>query len=95
MAEAVFTHTITSQSLHSSFKKIDSAGTSGYHIGDSPDPRTIDVCRRHGVNVVHQGQQLQPRHFLEFDWILCMDEDNLKNVSRMKPKHAKTKGIFL
>ena len=60
-------------SLESKFGKIDSAGTACYHVGDSPDPRTIDVCNAHGVPIDHVGRQLSKHDFEEYDWILVMD----------------------
>lgn len=72
MAEAVFTDTVRRRGLADSFE-IDSAGTAGYHIGDSPDPRTIDICRENGVQINHAGRQVNIQDFKKFDYLLCMD----------------------
>lgn len=74
MAEAVFADTVRKNGLDSKIKKIDSAGTAGYHIGDFPDTRTIDVCKANGVAINHIGRQICNRDFDEFDWILVMDQ---------------------
>ncbi|KAJ2260677.1 Low molecular weight phosphotyrosine protein phosphatase [Coemansia sp. RSA 376] len=85
MAEAVFSHIVAARGLASKFH-IDSAGTARYHVGERPDGRTIDTCNKHGVAVDHFGQLLVSRHFAEFDYILCMDEDNLRDCKHVKPK---------
>jgi len=33
--------------------QVDSAGTAGYHIGNPPDPRSIAVARKNGLNIRH------------------------------------------
>jgi low molecular weight phosphotyrosine protein phosphatase len=72
-AEAVFKDVVQKKGFYAHFGKIDSAGTAGYHVGDFPDPRTIDICKKHNVPIDHVGQQLKAPHFDEFDWILVMD----------------------
>ncbi|KAJ2747494.1 Low molecular weight phosphotyrosine protein phosphatase [Coemansia sp. BCRC 34301] len=85
MAEAVFADIVAKRGLSARFY-IDSAGTAKYHVGEFPDGRTIETCGRHGVAIEHLGQQLVPRHFSEFDYILCMDRDNLRDCKHVKPK---------
>jgi low molecular weight phosphotyrosine protein phosphatase len=89
MAEAVFADLVKKNHLLEKIEKIDSAGTSGYHIGDYPDPRTIHVCKVHNVPIDHVGRQVCPKDFEEFDWILVMDQENLQNVLRVKPSNVK------
>jgi low molecular weight phosphotyrosine protein phosphatase len=89
MAEAIFTEIVKKQGLDSKINKIDSAGTAGYHIGDVPDSRTIDVCKAHNVPIDHIGRQICIKDFEDFDWILVMDRENLTNVERIKPSKSK------
>lgn len=91
MAEAVFSDIVNKANLQSKFKKIDSFGTANYHVGDKPDSRTIQTCINHNVPINHRGQQIKPQHFKEFDYILCMDESNLYNLLKIKPKDSKAK----
>jgi low molecular weight phosphotyrosine protein phosphatase len=69
---------------------IDSAGTSNYHIGEGPDERTIDVCRRRlGKEcppITHKARQLTSSDFNRFDYILYMDTSNGHNLRYMEPK---------
>lgn len=65
---------------------IDSAGTGGWHAGEPPDPRSIQVARRHGVDISRQrARQLTDRDFATFDWIVAMDEENLATAARRRP----------
>jgi protein-tyrosine phosphatase len=60
---------------------IDSAGTSGFHVGEPPDPRTIQNGRSHGLDLTTlRGRQFQVSDFDDFDHIFVMDHSNLKDV---------------
>ncbi|KAI8058627.1 phosphotyrosine protein phosphatase I superfamily [Syncephalis plumigaleata] len=87
MAEAVLAHTVKSRGLADQFT-IDSAGTSGWHIGESPDSRSTACCHRHDVPVKHAARQVTADDFRQFDYIFCMDESNLHNLMRIKPKDS-------
>ncbi|MBD9467433.1 low molecular weight protein-tyrosine-phosphatase [Pseudoxanthomonas sp. PXM01] len=66
--------------------RIDSAGTGGWHAGEPPDPRAIACARRHGVDISGQrARQLSVRDFETFDWILCADHANVRDVLRVAP----------
>lgn len=62
---------------------IDSAGTSGYHVGDAPDPRTCAVAAGRGIVLDHAARRLQPRDLARFDYVLAMDGDNLERVREL------------
>jgi protein-tyrosine phosphatase len=60
---------------------VDSAGTSGWHAGEPPDERAIDICRKYGVEI--SGQRSRPFEyddFDRFDLIFAMDSENYRNV---------------
>lgn len=60
---------------------VDSAGTGAYHIGDPPDPRSIAVASKYGLDISEQrARQFRAKDFDEFDLILVMDESNYRNV---------------
>ncbi len=60
---------------------VDSAGTGHWHVGDQPDPRSISVAKKHGINIISQrGRQFHQRDFEEFDKIYVMDNSNKENV---------------
>jgi protein-tyrosine phosphatase len=61
--------------------QIDSAGTGNWHIGQAPDPRSIAVAQKMGVDISGQrARQFEQADFNRFDYILVMDDQNLKNV---------------
>lgn len=43
LAEAVFQHLVNQRELGDLITKVDSAGTAGYHVGELPDERCVDV----------------------------------------------------
>lgn len=60
--------------------KCDSAGTSGYHIGDSPDSRTVANALENGITLHHASRRIELNDFEVFDYIITMDERNLIDV---------------
>ena len=87
MAEAVFKDYVKK---FNHFGTIESSGTAGYHVGETPDSRSVKTCKKHGVPVDHRAQQFKREQLDQFDWVLVMDESNLENVKRlMTGKHHK------
>ena len=75
---------------------VDSAGTGGWHVGHPPDLRAIDCARRHGVDIgMLRGRQLELGDFEHFDWVLCADAQNLRDVLQLAPLHARHKVALL
>lgn len=61
--------------------EIDSAGTAGYHVGQSPDLRSIEVARLYSIDIGDQkARLLQVQDLDYFDLILCMDRSNMADV---------------
>jgi protein-tyrosine phosphatase len=66
---------------------LDSCGTSSYHIGEPPDPRSIDNARRNGVDISDlRARQFSVEDFKRFDRIYVMDESNYDDVMRHAAK---------
>ena len=60
---------------------IDSAGTAGYHIGKSPDPRAVAVAKKHNINISKlKARQFSRIDFENFDTIYVMDINNLSHL---------------
>lgn len=72
---------------------VDSAGTSNYHIGEAPDPRSIQIAQHYGIDIRSQrGRQFRVEDFEEFDLIYAMDQSNYQNIIAMAPNpEAKNK----
>lgn len=76
--------------------EVDSAGTGDWHVGQPPDPRAIACARRHGVDIAMlRGRQLSAGDFHEFDWLLCADANNLRDVLRVAPAGARHRVALL
>ena len=88
LAEGVFRATVENAGLSDRFL-IDSAGTGAWHAGDPPDPRSIEVAARHGIDLSAQrARQVTDRDFTQFDFILAMDSNNLSTLkSRTRKDH--------
>ncbi|MBB5514587.1 protein-tyrosine phosphatase [Rubricella aquisinus] len=64
----------------------DSAGTGGWHIGNSPDPRSIAAGQAHGYDLTPlRARKVLPADFHQFDLIIAMDKDNLCDLEAMAP----------
>lgn len=96
MAEGVFR-----QLVHSSEKNplpdvnfvVDSAGTSGFHLGDAPHPRTMSTLRRHGItDYQHRSRPISPDDFTNFDYLFAMDSSNLSDLASTRKKLARKNG---
>ncbi|MCG1037163.1 low molecular weight protein-tyrosine-phosphatase [Polaribacter sargassicola] len=77
---------------------VDSAGTGAYHVGNLPDPRSIDVAAKHGINITDQkARKFVVKDFDEFDVIYVMDDSNYQNIlllARNKADEEKVKLIL-
>ncbi|MER9304880.1 low molecular weight phosphotyrosine protein phosphatase [Mesorhizobium sp. M0293] len=65
---------------------LDSAATSGWEVGSAPDPRSIAVAVRHGVDISRQrARKITPEDFSRFDLILGMDRSNVADLKALAP----------
>jgi len=95
-AEAVLRAQVAAAGL-APYIQIDSVGTHDYHIGDAPDSRAQAAAAKRGYNLSRlRGRQVGPRDFIEFDYILAMDMENLSRLQDRCPgEHAHKLGLFL
>lgn len=64
----------------------DSAGTSGWHDGSPPDPRSIAATGRLGIDIRHQrARRVTTEDFTRFDLLCAMDTRILAALERMRP----------
>lgn len=60
---------------------VDSAGTGHWHVGKSPDERSISIAKSNEIDITDQrGRQFSARDFDEFDLIYVMDNSNREDV---------------
>ncbi|KQB99338.1 low molecular weight protein-tyrosine-phosphatase [Pedobacter sp. Hv1] len=78
LAEGVMRHLVNMQGLD---WKIASAGTGNWHIGQAPDQRSVAVAKTYGYDISTQrARHFTVNSFDQFDHILVMDKNNLKDV---------------
>lgn len=65
--------------------EVDSAGTGGWHVGESPDPRATAAARARGVPLGGSARQVRSQDFDEFDLILAMDRANERDLRGVAP----------
>lgn len=82
LAEGVFRHLVEEAGLGARFL-IDSAGTSGYHDGEGPDPRTAAVAARRGILLEHASRRVRAGDLDRFRYVLAMDQDNLERLAAL------------
>lgn len=91
-------HGILESKLPSETFYVDSAGTANYHVGDSPDHRSVAIAKTNGIDISHQrGRQFKVSDFDTFDYIFTMDDSNYQNVialARNSSDLAKVKCIL-
>lgn len=64
--------------------EVSSAGTGGWHVGELPDPRSIEVARKNGLDITDQrGKQFSTYDFEIYDHIFVMDRSNYNDVIKL------------
>lgn len=72
---------ILASKLPKTLFSVDSAGTGGWHIGRSPDTRSVAVAKKNKLDISQQkGRQFQITDFEKFDYIYVMDKSNYDDV---------------
>lgn len=60
---------------------VDSAGTSNYHISQTPDSRTVMNANKHHIDISKlKARQFEVSDFDKFDLIFVMDSSNYADV---------------
>ena len=93
-ADAVMRH-LAEEEGHSLL--IDSVGTHGYHVGEAPDHRAIEVASRKGIEMDFlSARKLAPDDFEKFDLLLAMDNSHLASMQNLcPPEHVNKLRLFL
>ena len=63
---------------------VDSAGTAGWHVGSSPDLRSINIAKKNNIDISNQkARKFSTYDFKEFDKIFVMDTSNYRDLIRL------------
>ncbi|MDL0088278.1 low molecular weight protein-tyrosine-phosphatase [Campylobacter gastrosuis] len=82
MAESVFTHIVNRRGLSDKFY-INSAATSTDEIGSPPHFGTANKLKSLEIPLVpHRAVQITNQDFKDYDYIIAMDTQNIKNLAK-------------
>ncbi len=87
LAEAIFTNKVKAAGMQLQFKS-DSAGTSDFHIGELPDERAIECATKYSLPLNHRARQVNRTDFRDFEYIIAMDENNLRTLNNLKVRYG-------
>lgn len=95
-AEGVFRRALEQAGMADEIE-LDSCGVGDWHVGKAPDSRSQQAALRRGVDISGlRARQLRAQDFTEFDYVLAMDQDNLRAMRELKPANSKAQlGLFL
>lgn len=72
--------------------EIESAGTSAYHEGAKPDPRSIAAGKKRNYDFSGiESRKIRDEDFEHYDYILAMDNDNLASLLNQCPSEYQHK----
>jgi protein-tyrosine phosphatase len=95
-AHGIFEALVEREGLAHLFE-VESAGTTAYHVGEAPDPRSQKHAKKRGYDLSHiRARQVQPSDFEDFDYVLAMDGGHLSALLRQAPDSRRAEvGLFL
>jgi protein-tyrosine-phosphatase len=75
--------------------RVESAGTIGYHAGESPDSRSQRVCKENGVDISKQrSKQIDQSAWTTFTVIAALDSSVLSDLESERPPNATAKLVL-
>ncbi len=76
--------------------QVDSAGIGGWHAGELPDRRSIEVAKKHGIDIMGQrARKFNASDLDNFDLILAMDDENFDDILRHAKTHEQRKKVHM
>lgn len=94
LAENLFVHLAEQRGVAHKYQA-DSAGTSSWHVGESPDMRMRRVAARHGLSYNGRSRQFHEGDLDHFDLILAMDRNNYADLLRQARNEQQRRKIRL
>lgn len=89
MADGVFQKLVDEVGLQDRIL-VDSAGTSGYHVGEPAHSGTRQVLTKHGIVYNGRSRQISPTDNSLNTYLIALDESNLSDLNRAFGKRQKT-----
>ena len=72
-----------------------SAGTGAWHVGEPPDSRSAATAERRGVKLASSARHFNVDSFAEADYVVAMDDTNLRNLHQLAHSDANRAKIYL
>jgi protein-tyrosine phosphatase len=89
LAEGILKDKIKKVGLH---WEVDSAGTSGWHSGERPDSRSIEVAAKYNIDITDQSsRKVRSVDYEIFDLIYAMDVQNYNDLISLATEQEKPK----
>ncbi|MCW8981674.1 MULTISPECIES: low molecular weight protein-tyrosine-phosphatase [Altibacter] len=91
LAEGILKSKVDTAKIH-----VASAGTGGWHVGELPDPRSIEVARKNGLDITDQrGRKFSAYDFETYDYIFVMDTSNYRDVIALAQSESEKRKVQL
>lgn len=88
MAEAIFRHKVNESGLDGKIF-IDSAGTGDWHIGNRPHQGTLKILQENKIDSSDiLARTVIKDDLTNFDYIIAMDDENVKNLTKLKENNT-------
>ncbi|WP_104683160.1 low molecular weight protein-tyrosine-phosphatase [Helicobacter felis] len=85
LARGIAQHHIQAKNLS---LRVDGAGISAFHQGESAHPPIIKLAHKHGINIAHFTSKPITQALADrFDWIVAMDTSNVQALKDMGITH--------
>lgn len=73
----------------------DSAGVSGYHVGELPDLRMREEAAKRNFTLDSRARKFVEKDFQDFDYIIAMDRENLAHIKSVASVALLEKKVFM
>lgn len=76
--------------------QVDSAGTGHWHVGNPPDPRSVEIAHKNNIDISSQiCRHFKAHDFDAYDLIYVMDNSNKEDVLAMAQTPEQKKKVKL
>jgi protein-tyrosine phosphatase len=93
-AEGVMRALVAEAGMQESIE-LDSAGTGSWHAGSPPDARATAAARGRGIALEGSARQVRTDDFFDFDLLIAMDSENLRELRRLAPGETEREKVRL
>ena len=93
-AEGVMRALVEREGLEGAIQ-LESAGTGAWHVGSPPDQRATETARARGIALGGTARQVRLEDFFDFDLLLAMDRENMRELRQQAPGEAERAKVRL